>query len=115
MWRREFLHIGMAGVLGSRLAPGFNSTGEIFLKIGNSDTSIFPFRAGEHGWWGYVDAAGQVLISASNSHIAARFSDFYGDLGAVYYDDGPAIPPGDGRLPMRMVCFVLNRKAFRLS
>jgi hypothetical protein len=90
MRRREFLHICAAGALGSSLASGFNSTGEILLKIGNSDTSIFPFRAGEHGWWGYVDSAGQVLISADNSHIKTRFSDFYGGLGAVHYDDGSA-------------------------
>jgi hypothetical protein len=90
MLRREFLHIGIAGALGSGLASGFQLHRRAFLRIGNSDASIFPFRAAEHGWWGYVDAAGQVLISAGNSPIDARFLDFSGGLGAVHYDDGSA-------------------------
>ncbi len=90
MRRRQFLQLCLAGAVGSRLAFAFSSDTEFCLKLGNSDTPIFPFRTGEHAWWGYVDAAGQVLISADNSRIIARFGDFYGGLGAVRYDDGSA-------------------------
>ena len=90
MRRRRFLQLCLAGAAGSRLAPAFSSAVEFRLKLGNSDTPIFPFRTGEHAWWGYIDAAGQILISADNSRIIARFSDFYGGLGAVRYDDGSA-------------------------
>jgi hypothetical protein len=89
MRRRDFLHFSvMAATLGGRLASGFNTTIELLLKVSDSDTPLFPYRGREHGWWGYIDAAGRVVIPADDSHIGGRLFDFYAGLGAVRFDDG---------------------------
>jgi hypothetical protein len=88
MRRRNFLHISLASMLADKLCFSFGTTAGALLKVGDSDTPIFPYRGGEHGWWGYVDAEGRVLISADSSHIADRLFDFYAGLGAVRFDDG---------------------------
>ena len=96
MLRRDFLRIGLVGLCSSAVSSGFNASAELYFKIGDSDTALFPFRSGTKGWWGFIDAAGQVVVSPETSRIVGKFSDFYGGLAAVRFDDESAwmIMPG---------------------
>ncbi|MCC6589171.1 MAG: WG repeat-containing protein [Bryobacterales bacterium] len=85
MRRRKFI----AALLASpALAAPYRPEHGIVMKFLDSDTPLFPYRGGINRTWGFINAAGQVVIPAETSRIEARLADFNEGMAAVQLDDG---------------------------